>query len=302
MNKFSVHHNSIVNALKWGRCVYDNVKSFLQFQLTVNLAANIIAVVGSIALQTSPLKAIQLLWVNLIMDSLGALALGTRSPVDSLLLRPPYGESDGLISNVLMRNIAGHTVYQAIVLLMILFGHDYIFGIKDESGDKSYTSSLLFNTFVFMQVFNLINARVAGNEGGVFDGFFKNWYFIFIMLLIALLQFLIIHFGGDAFQTKRLGGIEWGITLGFGVGSLVIGFFLRLIKLKDRTTEKLNAHRAERKEAIRRQYQGMTAEEQWNMEYVTDQERENRANEAEEAKQRRRLLGLDDDIVEIPEL
>ena len=111
----------IVAALKWGRCIYDNVKSFLQFQLTVNFAAMSIEF-GSIALHESPLKTIQLLWVNLIMDSLGALAPATRGPTDALLNRPPFGEADSLLSPILTRTIAGQATYQLAILLFILFG------------------------------------------------------------------------------------------------------------------------------------------------------------------------------------
>jgi Ca2+-transporting ATPase len=277
---------SIVSALKWGRCVYDNVRGFLQFQLTVNFAAMGIAFIGSCGLEESPLKTIQLLWVNLIMDSLGALALATRGPSEALLRRPPYGESDGLISNVLLRNIIGHVGYQMVVMLLCMFGGIKIFGLKEEdiafpTGDISdikldlhlddeklearLVSSFVFNTFVFMQVFNLINARVAGQDMSVLDGILQNPYFIAIFFLIAILQFILSHFAAVAFHTFGLEGKYWGISIAFGVGELIVGFFLRMIRLTDHTTEKLQALRALRAEQIKRFYEGVPGPQQWEM-------------------------------------
>jgi Ca2+-transporting ATPase len=257
--------NSIVSALKWGRCVYDNVRGFLQFQLTVNFAAMLVAFIGAIYLHESPLKTIQLLWVNLIMDSFGALALATRGPSNELLLRPPYGRGDSLLSNVLLRNIIGHCIYQIIVLLLILFGSEKIFGCKPEKAadEEAYISGFLFNAFVYMQVFNLPNSRLAGQDMSFFNGLFSNYYFIGIFLGIAVVQALIICFCGKAFALVALDWKAWVISIAFGIGSLIIGFFLRLIKLTDHTSDNLNALREERKELVRKTYTGMSFEEQF---------------------------------------
>ena len=255
---------SIVSALKWGRCVYDNLRSFLQFQVPVNLVAVVVCIIGTVYLKTSPLKPIQILWINLINDSLGALALATRSPTDALLRRKPYGEGGGLVSNVIARNIAVHTVYQIIVELLILFGYHAIFGVSDSTEDKDYVSSWMFNTFVFMNVFNLINSRVAGHEGSVFDHILSNPYFVAIFLLIAVLQIVIILVGGRAFYAKKPSGKEWGITMAFSVAELIVGFLARLVKLEDRTLDDLNAYRAMRKDKVRAYYSTMSTEAQWD--------------------------------------
>lgn len=264
--------SSIVAALKWGRCVYDNVRGFLQFQLTVNFSAMIIAFVGSCALHQSPLKTIQLLWVNLIMDSLGALALATFGPSEALLKRPPYGESDGLISNILLRNILGHTIYQLAVLFLILFGNRKIFGINYSNDDlqEKHTSTMVFNTFVYCQIFNLINARVAGQDMAVTDGIFKNPYFICIFFFIGGLQAILSELAGSAFVTVHMNWKRWLICLAFGVGELIIGVILRAIKLPDKTTEKLQALRQQRKAQIKKFYQGVPAERQWEMSIIQD--------------------------------
>jgi len=112
---------SIVKACKWGRNVYDNIRRFLQFQLTVNVVALITSFIGSVIMWESPLAAIQLLWVNLIMDSLASLALATEEPKDDLLKRPPYRKKEYIISPKMVKHILGMSIYQAIVLFVFVF-------------------------------------------------------------------------------------------------------------------------------------------------------------------------------------
>lgn len=112
---------SIVKACKWGRNVYDNIRRFLQFQLTVNVVALITSFIGSVIMWESPLAAIQLLWVNLIMDSLASLALATEEPKDDLLKRPPYRKKEYIISPKMVKHILGMSIYQAVVLFVFVF-------------------------------------------------------------------------------------------------------------------------------------------------------------------------------------
>lgn len=173
-----------------------------------------------------------------------------------------------------------------IFLLLILFGAKNIFGINEHDDDTQsiHVSTMVFNTFVFFQVFNLINSRVTSNDMSVFDGLFSNWVFIFIFLLIAALQAIITEFGGSAFETMHLNWKEWLISLALGIGSLIIGAFLRMIKMKDRTTEKLNALRALRKEQMKKRYAGMSVEEQWAADYVLDKNDESDNNNKKKKK------------------
>ena len=112
---------SIVKACKWGRNVYDNIRRFLQFQLTVNVVALITSFIGSSIILYSPLAAIQLLWVNLIMDSLASLALATETPKDDLLHRPPYRKREYIISQKMVKHILGMSIFQSIILFVLLF-------------------------------------------------------------------------------------------------------------------------------------------------------------------------------------
>lgn len=113
--------SSIVVALRYGRNVYDSVRKFLQFQLAVNVTAMAIVFFGSCILSDSPLNAVQMLWVNLVMDTFGALALATEPPMADILKRPPYAKSAPIVSDVMWRNIFGHAIYQILVLALVIF-------------------------------------------------------------------------------------------------------------------------------------------------------------------------------------
>ena len=111
----------------WGRNVFDNIRRFLQFQLTVNVVALVVSFIGSVVLQDSPLAAIQLLWVNLIMDSLASLALATELPKAELLQRPPYRKKEYIINQRMIKHILGQAAFQSIILFVFVFaGHTAI--------------------------------------------------------------------------------------------------------------------------------------------------------------------------------
>ncbi|CAD7952894.1 unnamed protein product [Amoebophrya sp. A25] len=132
---------SIVQACLWGRNVYDCISKFLQFQLTVNIVAVTLACLGSFVDRESPLRAVQMLWVNLIMDSLGALALASEPPVPELLQRPPYGRNKPLLSFQMKFNMFGQAIYQLIVLLILLY---FGAGVKKEGEPDSNMGKQLF--------------------------------------------------------------------------------------------------------------------------------------------------------------
>ncbi|KAM5287779.1 plasma membrane calcium-transporting ATPase 1 isoform 14-T14 [Ctenodactylus gundi] len=186
---------SIVKAVMWGRNVYDSISKFLQFQLTVNVVAVIVAFTGACITQDSPLKAVQMLWVNLIMDTLASLALATEPPTESLLLRKPYGRNKPLISRTMMKNILGHAFYQLVVVFTLLFAGEKFFDIDSGRNaplhappSEHYT--IVFNTFVLMQLFNEINARKIHGERNVFEGIFNNAIFCTIVLGTFVIQLI----------------------------------------------------------------------------------------------------------------
>ncbi|KAL0268070.1 UNVERIFIED_CONTAM: hypothetical protein PYX00_010146 [Menopon gallinae] len=220
--------SSIVKAVLWGRNVYDSIAKFLQFQLTVNVVAVIVAFVGSCAVQDSPLKAVQMLWVNLIMDTLASLALATEMPTPDLLLRKPYGRTKPLISRTMMKNILGQAIYQLTVIFMLLFAGDKMLDIEsgrhgESTGGPTQHFTVIFNSFVLMTLFNEINARKIHGQRNVFAGIFTNPIFYSIWIGTCLAQVLIIEFGKSAFSTKGLTADQWLWCTFFGVGTLLWG-------------------------------------------------------------------------------
>ncbi|XP_032303104.1 plasma membrane calcium-transporting ATPase 2 isoform X4 [Coturnix japonica] len=243
--------SSIVKAVMWGRNVYDSISKFLQFQLTVNIVAVIVAFTGACITQDSPLKAVQMLWVNLIMDTFASLALATEPPTEALLLRKPYGRNKPLISRTMMKNILGHAVYQLTLIFTLLFVGEKMF--KIDSGrnaplhappSEHYT--IVFNTFVMMQLFNEINARKIHGERNVFDGIFRNPIFCTIVLGTFAIQIVIVQFGGKPFSCSPLQLDQWMWCVFIGLGELVWGQViatiptsrLKFLKEAGRLTEK----------------------------------------------------------------
>uniref|UniRef100_A0A8C6P856 Calcium-transporting ATPase n=1 Tax=Nothobranchius furzeri TaxID=105023 RepID=A0A8C6P856_NOTFU len=217
---------SIVKAVMWGRNVYDSISKFLQFQLTVNVVAVTVAFTGACIIQDSPLKAVQMLWVNLIMDTFASLALATEPPTEALLLRNPYGRKKPLISRTMMKNILGHAIYQMTVIFTLLFVGERLLDI--DSGRNAPLHSppsehftIVFNTFVLMQIFNELNARKIHGERNVFEGVFNNP--IFCSIILGTLVVLIVQLGGKPFSCASLTIEQWLWCVVLGVGSLLWG-------------------------------------------------------------------------------
>ncbi|XP_041934085.1 plasma membrane calcium-transporting ATPase 1a isoform X4 [Alosa sapidissima] len=220
--------SSIVRAVMWGRNVYDSISKFLQFQLTVNVVAVIVAFTGACITQDSPLKAVQMLWVNLIMDTFASLALATEPPTESLLLRKPYGRNKPLISKTMMKNIFGHAVYQLTIIFSLLFVGEKIFDIDSGRNAPLHAGpsehyTIVFNTFVMMQLFNEINARKIHGERNVFDGIFNNLIFCSIVFGTFLIQIVIVQFGGKPFSCVGLTIDQWLWCVFLGFGCLLWG-------------------------------------------------------------------------------
>ncbi|XP_078098310.1 plasma membrane calcium-transporting ATPase 1-like isoform X3 [Mustelus asterias] len=225
---------SIVKAVMWGRNVYDSISKFLQFQLTVNVVAVIVAFTGACITQDSPLKAVQMLWVNLIMDTFASLALATEPPTESLLLRKPYGRNKPLISRTMMKNILGHGVYQLTIIFTLLFAGEKFFDIDSGRNAPLHAPSsehytIVFNTFVMMQLFNEINARKIHGERNVFEAIFRNPIFCSIIVGTFLIQIVIVEFGGKPFSCSGLTLDQWLWCIFIGVGELLWGQLISTI-------------------------------------------------------------------------
>jgi P-type Ca2+ transporter type 2C len=301
-DKFS----SIVKAISWGRCVYDNIRKFLQFQLAVNLVALLLVFISALAGFEVPLNAVQLLWVNLVMDTMGALAEGMELPQPELLQRKPYKRSASLISNPMKRNILFQGFFQLALLLTLLFEGAQWFGVheglgcfkykvsdysnkwnlstmkidavdgtfgcndfntfcngkgldcfeakhlldgvnmmsmKDLDGYESeclecrkldYThNTIIFNTFIFCQVFNEYNARSIFDEWNAFKDIEHNPTFILVTIITIGFQIILVEFGGDFLKTSPLTINQWLVTVALGAISLPVGVIMRFYPVKE---------------------------------------------------------------------
>ena len=232
--------SSIVTACKYGRNVYDCIRKFVQFQLTTNIVAVFMTFLGGIILKDSPLNAIQMLWVNLIMDSFASLALATEDPTDSLLDRKPYSREASILTPMMKLNIISQAIFQITTLTVIIFYGDYIFGVPSDrnlehfmwNNVNGYHFTIFFNIFVYMQVFNSINARkLQKDELNVFTGIMGNWLYILIQSIIFGGQIILVTFGGRAVRTHALSLKQHVDCLLISSMTLVWGFFVKLLPI-----------------------------------------------------------------------
>ncbi|KZN84674.1 Calcium-transporting ATPase [Penicillium chrysogenum] len=223
--------SSIVTAVAWGRAVNDAVAKFLQFQITVNITAVILTVVTAIynSKNESVFKAVQLLWLNLIMDTFAALALATDPPTSDILNRPPTPRSAPLFTVIMWKMILGQSIYKLAICFMLYFaGHSLFKFNKSNEVDMLELNTIIFNTFVWMQIFNQFNCRRLDNKFNILEGIHKNKWFFVINLVMVGGQILIIFVGGTAFGVTRLSGWQWGVSLGFAVFCIPWAAILKL--------------------------------------------------------------------------
>jgi magnesium-transporting ATPase (P-type) len=231
---------SIVRAILWGRNVFDCIRKFLQFQLGVNMIAIVLTIVGAAAEGEPPLSAVQLLWVNLIMDTFGALALATDPPDLKLLTRAPHKKTENIITLQMLMYMAGQFLFQMTVLLFLLFGGHLLFGVP-------YRERLLIHTYVFcafvlLQVFNMFHARILDGSLKLWHGVTRNPRFCILLGLILVVQVLMVTFAGAFLKAARLGVVEWLILLALTAPNLLWGLLVRLvIRRYDYTFERRQA-------------------------------------------------------------
>lgn len=239
--------SAIVNAIKWGRCVSVSIKKFIQFQLTVNITAVILTFVSSVSSmeEKSVLTAVQLLWVNLIMDTLAALALATDKPDPLIMDRKPTGRRTPLISVSTWKMILCQSTLQLIITFSLTFkGRELLFPGKDSltGHEQQQLNACTFNTFVWLQFFTLLVSRKLDEGDGIsswmkrisksnldfFQDLFRNGYFIAIMILIGSCQVLIMFFGGTAFSIAHQTPGMWATAIFAGMLSLPMGILVRI--------------------------------------------------------------------------
>jgi len=230
---------SIMKAVHWGRTLYENIQKFIQFQLTINFSALTTAFLSpfltvflepmfGIKLLDVPLTVIQLLWINLIMDTLAVLALCLEPPSDDTMTRKPIGREAPFITKIMWQNIIGMGSYFTIMVLIMMLTGFFGFYPDIESGEFS---AAIFTSYVFFQVFNLFNARSLHLTKSPFDGLSKSRNFLGIVALIVVVQIAVTTFGGEVFRTQPLSLRTWGFVIALTSTVLIFGEVARRIRL-----------------------------------------------------------------------
>lgn len=222
-NSFS----SITRAVMWGRSLYRNIQKFLLFQLTINVAACLIVLLGSLLGTESPLTITQMLWVNLIMDTFAAGALASLPPNERVMKDKPRRsgkDGDFIITRPMAYNIFGVGFAFVVILMGLLF----YFHAQD--GLTPHDLSWFFSFFVMLQFWNMFNAKAFMEGRSAFANLKDSKSFLLVALLILIGQYLIVTFGGEMFSVIPLSLKDWAIIIGSSSFVLWIGELFRLFK------------------------------------------------------------------------
>ena len=250
---------SIVVAAKWGRNIYDSIRKFLMFQVTVNIVAVLMTFVSAVGLEESVFSTVQILWINLIMDTFAALALATEPPSEELLKRKPQSKTDYIVSPIMTKHIIAQSLYQVTVMNIFVFAGPYFltdamrhrqlqpgkntivsgfraFGYnrKDYHGQYSVHAAYNFNVFVMMQLGNFFNCRILDDRVNIFRNITKSHLMIGILCLIFVLQVIFLTLCGPAIKVVQWGldPEGWLICIAFGMGGWIISAIFKFIPLE----------------------------------------------------------------------
>jgi Ca2+-transporting ATPase len=221
---------SIVNAVRWGRGLYENIQRFILFQLTINVVALGIALLGPFMGVNMPLTVMQMLWVNLIMDTFAALALATEPPHAAVLRRKPRHPDAFIVTPSMRTLVFGVGGLFLAVLLALLFLLPGLRGMRHDqppNPEQLHSLTVFFSVFVLMQFWNLFNARCMGTSESALTGLWRNKAFLFIATVILVGQIALVQFGGEVFRTVPLGWLDWLVIVVATSPVLIVGEAMR---------------------------------------------------------------------------
>lgn len=201
---------SIANAVMWGRSLYRNLQRFLFFQLVVNVVALLLVLGGSVIGTEMPLTVTQILWVNLIMDTFAALALASLPPSHEVMKDKPRKASDFIIN----KSIGFGILFCGIVFFLVMFALLVYCERRGKGGVDVHELTMFFTTFVMIQFWNLFNAKALMSHHTAFRHFLKDKGMILVLVLVLVVQWIIVTFGGEMFRTTPLSLHEWLLIIG----------------------------------------------------------------------------------------
>jgi Ca2+-transporting ATPase len=228
---------TIVKAVSWGRSLYENIQRFIQFQLTINVSALTIAFLGPFLGLKPPFTVLQLLWINVIMDTFAAIALCSEPPRPGLMRAPPKRRDENIVTKAMLGNILGTAAFFVVVMIALLLGMEHG-GWFAGGGDKSAEfpeltlrqATIFFSVYVFFQVWNQINCRSLNPRESGFYKLFSNPQFLLIASLIVVGQVVIVTVGGRVFNVEPLSAVDWLVIAAATASVLVFAEVARRVR------------------------------------------------------------------------
>ena len=220
---------SIAKAILFGRTIFKSIRKFIIFQLTVNICAVSLSIIGPFIGIDTPVTVIQMLWINMVMDTLAALAFAYEPPLPEYMEEEPKKRDEPILNRYMRDEIIFTGAYSAI--LCVLFLKLPIFSeLFREAENQKYLLTAFFGLFIFMGIFNSFNART--HRLNLFAHLFKNKVFIVIISFIAIVQVLLIYFGGDVFRTAGLSLKEFQIMFLLSLTVIPVDWVRKIILRK----------------------------------------------------------------------
>mgnify|MGYP004516268311 FL=1 len=221
---------SITTAILYGRTIFKSIRKFVIFQLTVNVSAVLLSVIGPFIGVLSPVTVVQMLWINMVMDTLAGLAFAFEPALKEYMYEKPKNRNEKIINKYMKNQIILNSAYSCAISIFFLKS-SFIKSIYRYDPNNKYLMTAFFGLFIFLAIFNAVNARTY--RINTFANLFKNRVFIFVLLFIAVVQIILIYYGGDIFRATGLTKYEFEIML--LLAFTVIPFdFIRKIILKKR--------------------------------------------------------------------
>jgi Ca2+-transporting ATPase len=228
--------STIVKAVHWGRSLYENIQRFIQFQLTINVSALAVTFLGILLFNVkAPFTVLQLLWINVIMDTFASIALCSEPPRPDVMKLPPKKLDENILTPTMVTTIfstAGFFVVVMLILLLAMKDNNFLAGDGKQQGDFTIRQvSLFFSIYVFFQVWNQINSRALTPAMSGFERIFQNPTFLSIAAIVAMGQIAIVTFGSRAFQVEPLGVVDWVGVIAFTSSVLIFAEIARRVRM-----------------------------------------------------------------------
>lgn len=227
---------SISKAILYGRTIFKSIRKFIIFQLTINLCAISLSIIGPFIGVETPVTVIQMLWINMIMDTLAGIAFSYEPALEEYMMEPPKKKAENVINKYMYGEILFTGIYSSLLCIVFL-KNDWIKSLYRSSPDNKYLMTAFFTLFIFSGIFNSFNART--NRINILANINRNKVFILIIIFIIIVQLTIIYFGGTMFRSFGLLPNELIITLLLALTVIPVDWFRKIYLKKKNIDNKI---------------------------------------------------------------